>query len=350
MQTKFETAPPVNPSNDFVQPGVYLTFDVECSMGGAWADPNLKPVPPSRAIWGEYGDQKLGIPLIVKILEDHGLAATFFVDAFTEDQGFEGLTEPVCTYLLDHGQDVQLHVHPNKKHYAMKMRGEEHPFEDNIGALAPDAQLVLLQEGADRLQRWTGQSPAAFRAGNGGASEETLVQLEKVGIHVDSSYTFSGSACLFDQSEAYNGSKFYGNVLELGLSGFLQPNLPPLLPQKALDPVGISFAECRDTIQSVCDAGADAVLILHSFSLFKWKNVQYDGGRLNRIVTSRFRRTCRWLAEHASEYPCQTFLDVSRAVDAGTYQARAVPPCRLNRPLRSYARKAAQVWNNLYWT
>src|SRR5262245_48992154 len=97
--------------------GVFITFDVECSMGGAWRDARLKPVPPARAIWGEYGDQRLGIPLIVQILNEFGLAGTFFVDAFTEEQGFVGQTERVCQYLLDEGHDVQLHIHPNKKHY-----------------------------------------------------------------------------------------------------------------------------------------------------------------------------------------------------------------------------------------
>lgn len=356
MQTELNTAADaktaaVPESNAEVsQPAVYITFDVECSMGGAWGDPRLKPVTPSRAIWGEYGDQKLGIPLVVDILKEHGLAATFFVDAFTEDQGFEGLTEPVCSYLLDQGQDVQLHIHPNKKHYKMKMQGLDHPFADNIADLPPESQLALLQEGSERLQRWTGNPTAAFRAGNMGASEETLQQLSKVGIFLDSSYTFLEGACRFDRKQPYNGSRWYGDVLEMALTGFYQPNLPPLHPAKKLDPVGISFGECRDTIRAVCGAGADAVLILHSFSLFKWRNSQYDGGRINRIVTGRFRRLCRWLADHKAGYPCQTFLDLNSALLAGSYRAREVPPCRFGRPGRAYLRKAVQAWNNLYWT
>lgn len=337
-------------SRNFSQPAVYLTFDVECSMGGAWGDDRLKPVPPSRAIWGEYGGLKLGIPLIVDILEEHGLRATFFVDAFTEEQGFEGCTQPVCEYLLDRGQDVQLHIHPNKKHYAMKMRGLAHPFADNIADLPPIDQLALLQEGSERLERWTGRPTAAFRAGNMGASEETLAQLANAAIRIDSSYTFSGADCRFDRRQPYNGSKWYGDVLELALSGFYQPRLPALHPAKKLDPVGICFSECRNTIQSVCGAGADAVLILHSFSFFKWRNSQYDGGRLNRIVARRFRNLCRWLSEHASKYPCQTFSEVWSAVMDGTYEARNVRPCRFRNVGRSYIRKAVQCWNHLYWT
>ena len=336
--------------DSFIQPAVYLTFDVECSMGGAWQDASLKPVPPSRAIWGEYGNKNLGLPLIVDILKRHGLAATFFVDAFTDDQGFDGLTEPVCAYLLDAGQDVQLHIHPNKKHYGMKMRGLDHPFGDNIADHDPEYQFQLLQEGSERLQSWTGQRTAAFRAGNMGASEETLKQLSKTGIKVDSSYTCSSGACRFDQTNPFNGSRWYGDVLELALSGFHQPNLPPLHPYKKLDPMGISFPECRDNIQAVCDAGADAVLILHSFSLFKWRGLQYDGGRLNRIVTNRFDRTCRWLADHSTRYPVQTMKDVAAAVVSGRYEAKEAPPCLIRKPIRAYTRKAVQAWNNLYLT
>jgi len=51
-----------------MKPGVYITVDVECSMGGAWQNPDLRPVPPSRAVWGRYGHRELGLPRIVDVL------------------------------------------------------------------------------------------------------------------------------------------------------------------------------------------------------------------------------------------------------------------------------------------
>lgn len=357
--TAHETKPtPIAGSNredqrsTLMQPSVYITFDVECSMGGAWGNPKLKPVPPERAIWGEYGGQKLGLPLIVSILEQNGLRGTFFVDAFTVEQGFPGAMEPVCEFLLNSGQDVQLHVHPNKKHFAMKMRGEAHPKTDYIADLDSGAQLALLQEGSDRILAWSGRRPIAFRAGNMGASEETLRQLSEAEIPIDSSYTFpyAGGQCRFRNADLYNGSRWYGKTLELALSGFRQPAYPGLQAAKPLDLVGISFQECRDAMKLICKGGADAVLILHSFSLFKWRNSQYDGGRLNSIVARRFRNTCRWLAENAAEFPCRTFSDVASALTAGQYQARSAPPCLVNNPVRSYLRKGVQAWNHFYRT
>jgi len=332
-----------------VRSGVFITFDVECGMGGAWGSPTLKPVPPARGVWGDYGPRKLGIPWIVEILESNGLAATFFVESFMEDQGYPGEGERICQYLLGHGQDVQLHIHPNHRHYGLKQRGLPAPFTDNIADLSPADQLEMLREGSDRIQHWTGRRPVAFRAGNMGASEDTLRQLEAAGILIDSSYAFpyAGGQCLFAAEQLYNGSRWYGRVLEMALSGFRQPIVSEMGRSKPLDLMGISFEECRDAIRLIHGAGADAVIILHSFSLFKVRNVQYDDGRPNRIVARRFRRLCGWLA--AERLPVHTFSDVAAAVAAKTYQARHAPPCRLAHP-RAILRKAVQAWNNLYWT
>lgn len=335
-----------------MRPGVFITVDVECSMGGAWADESLRPVSPARGILGEYGGRPLGLPLIVDILRGAGLAATFFVEPFAEEQGYPGELEPICWDLIDRGQDVQLHVHPNCMHYGLHRQGKGQGASDYFADLAPDEQLELLRTGCDRLEAWTGSRPVAFRAGNMGASEDVLEQVARAGIPIDSSYTFcyAGGQCRFRPEEPYNGSKWYGQVLELALSGFYQPRLPGLHPAKPLDIVGISFEECRDAIEQTCRAGADAVVILHSFSLFKVRNVQYDGGRLNRIVRRRFARLCAWLAASAEEHPTYVFGELPAAIAEGDYQARAVPPCRLATPVRAVTRKAVQLLNNLYWT
>jgi peptidoglycan/xylan/chitin deacetylase (PgdA/CDA1 family) len=334
-----------------MKPGVYITFDVECSMGGAWANPSLRPVPPARAMMGEYGPRRLGVPLITDILNRCGVAATFFVEAFAEEQGHPGATEPVCRYLLDHGQDIQLHIHPNHKHYGQKQKGLAYVFTDDFSALSSEEQMDLLAEGAARIAAWTGRRPVAFRAGNMAASEATLQQLPVAGIKIDSSYAFpyAGGQCRFSPADPYNGSRWYGDVLELALSGFYLPAIPGLRRAMPVDLMGTSFEECREAIRRICGAGADTVVILHSFSLFKVRNYQYEGGRLNWIVTRRLRRLCEWLAGHADEFPAYTFSQLAAAIADKHYEARAVPPPRLS-GARGILRKAVQAYNCLYWT
>ena len=334
-----------------MKPGIFITVDVESSMGGAWGDESLLPVSPARAVMGEYGDRRFGLPLMCEILGEADLAATFFVEPFADEQGHPGEMERPCRFLIDHGQDVQLHVHPNHWHYGLKQQGRPFDFTDCFAECSAEEQVELVSEGCDRLQRWTGRRPVAFRAGTMGASEESLEHLAAAGIRIDSSYTFpyAGGQCRFRPGEPYNGSRWYGDVLEVALSGFYQPRLPGLHPAKPLDLVGISFEECRDAVTRICSAGADAVVILHSFSLFKVRNVQYDGGRPDRIVTRRFRRLCEWLGGAADRWPTYTFVQLAEAIADNRYEAQAVPPPRLGGG-RALVRKAVQAYNRFYWT
>jgi hypothetical protein len=83
-----------------MKPGVFITFDVECSMGGAWNNPSLKPIPPRLGMMGEYGENRYGLPLICDILRQSNLAATFFLEPFNEELGYPGETEPLARMLM----------------------------------------------------------------------------------------------------------------------------------------------------------------------------------------------------------------------------------------------------------
>ncbi len=334
-----------------MNPGVYITFDVECSMGGAWQNPQLKPIPPRLGMMGEYGDKRYGIPLICEILRQRDLAATFFVEPFNDELGHPGETEPVVRHLAEQGQDVQLHIHPNHIHYGQQQAGQTHAQTDQMADLSREVQQQMILEGATRLQQWSGIRPVAFRAGNMGASEETLAALAATGVWIDSSYTFPyvGGQCRFDEQQRYNGGKWYGDVLEVALSAYRQPKVPGLHPAKPVDLMGSSFEECRDAVKMICDAGGDAVLILHSFSLFKVRDKQYHDGKLNRIVTRRFEKFCDWLATQRQVYPPRTFSELARLVKEENYQPKTVEPCTINRPIRALTRKAVQGLNNFYW-
>jgi hypothetical protein len=331
--------------------GIFITFDVECSMGGAWGGTGLKPIPPSRGMMGIYGKKAFGLPLICDILNRHQLKATFFLEPFNDELGYPGETEPICAFLMDRGQDVQLHIHPGHVNYGYHVAGKPFIKTDQMADLPPDRQRAMVADGAARIEKWTGRRPIAFRAGNMGASEQTLAILPEAGIWIDSSYTFPyvGGQCRFSDDVMYNGSKWYGDVLEVALSGFWQTRLPTLKPAQPVDLMGTSFEECREAMVKICEAGGDAVVILHSFSLFKVRDVQYKGGRPNRVVTRRFERLCQWLAANRDRYPARTFSELGRMVIEDEYSPKAVAPCRLNRPIWALTRRVVQGLNRFYF-
>jgi hypothetical protein len=301
--------------------GIFITFDVECSMGGAWSDPSLKPIPPKLGMMGEYGDRAFGVPLICDILGRNNLKATFFLEPFNDELGYPGETEPVCRFIVDRGHDVQLHVHPGHVNYGLHVAGKPYIRTDQIADLPPERQRAMVVDGAERIEQWTGVRPIAFRAGNMGASEQTLKILPDTGIWIDSSYTFpyAGGQCRFPKGVPYNGSKWYGDVLEVALSGFQQTKLPGLHPSKPVDLMGSSFEECRDAVRMICDAAR------------------------------RFERFCGWLRSNRATYPTRTFAELGRMIREDGYEPKAVDPCMIRRPLRAVVRNAVQVLNRFYW-
>ena len=56
-------------------------------MGGAWGT-DLKPIPPSRGMMGQYGSRQFGIPLICEILNRYDVKATFFMEPFNDELGY----------------------------------------------------------------------------------------------------------------------------------------------------------------------------------------------------------------------------------------------------------------------
>lgn len=91
---------------------MFLTFDVEIWCGG-WDGIETKfPEAFSRYVYGRSGKGDFGLPLILRLLSEHELQATFFVEPlFASRFGLGPLTE-IVNLIRDAGQDVQLHVHP----------------------------------------------------------------------------------------------------------------------------------------------------------------------------------------------------------------------------------------------
>lgn len=63
---------------------VFITVDTEHSIGGAFSNPNLKPVGNEKRIYGKIGNKYYGIPLIMDIADEYGIPLTFFVEVMNK--------------------------------------------------------------------------------------------------------------------------------------------------------------------------------------------------------------------------------------------------------------------------
>ena len=330
---------------------VFLTFDVECSLGGAWDNPALHPVPPERSILGKIRSAYYGTPLIMDILEENGLRGTFFVEVFAGLDAYRSELANAYQELSRRGHDVQLHLHPVHFYYQMlreKQLGRDQfpPDKDMIGSLPAETQRQLLTQGISLFQEMVGKSPIAFRAGNFGASDTTLDMLSDVGIHFDSSFNASyvQAGCRLTSAGTVNASWQHNGVAEVPVTNF-RVGPSSLKRLKQLNINAVSLWEMTKVLCQAEPLGLTNVnFIGHSFSLFKVADVQFLKLRPDRLILRRFQGLCNFLKQHASQFRVITFSDIQFNSLLGA--EKAVPSVGTVAPV---FRKAIQAINRFHW-
>lgn len=330
---------------------VLVTVDVECSMGGAWDNPNFQPVPPERAILGKIGSQFYGTPLIMDILEEHGLRATFFIEVLAAPVVPRSQLTEAYGQIASRGHDAQLHIHPVYDYYSQFQQGkigkdQLPPNMDLIGALPPARQKELLQQGTELFREFVGKKPVAYRAGSFGASASTIRTLTELGFAYDSSFNASylSRSCLLRENKPTNVPWREGPLWEVPITNF-ETGAWGMRGLKPLDVGAVSLIEMRRVLDEAEMRGLNTVVFLmHSFTLYKRTDVQFRQLRPDRLVIARFRKLCRFLAENSHRFTVTTFaqqptLENKLQNIPFPYLGSIVPLCR----------KVVQGVNRAYW-
>jgi hypothetical protein len=330
---------------------VYITVDTECSLGGAWENPEWKPVGPDRAVLGRVGSRLYGIPLIMDILEEHGLRATFFTEVLVRDLLVKSELADAYAPILQRGHDAQLHLHPVFHYYHSvvhgRMRREDLPARmDLIGGLPFDTQIELLNKGCAIFREIFGRMPVAFRAGCYGASMSTLDALGKVGIAYDSSFNaaYLDDSCLMGPREATNVPWRNGSVWEIPVTTF-ETGAGRMRGLKPLEVSAVSLWELQEVLHQAERLGQETVTVmLHSFAFLKRADPQFLKMRPDRLVIRRFREFCNFLERNADRFRVMTFAELATPVE----NLASIPLPRMG-VLIPTARKFVQAANRIYW-
>lgn len=312
---------------------VFLTVDVECSIGGAFADAALKPVGSEKRIFGRLHDREYGISLMMDIAERYGLSLVFFVETFQERYFGPMETRKVVHTILRRNHDVQLHLHPNYLNFDLE-RPQDLKFSDLCGDYPLDAQVQMISEAARMLERGGAPKPLAFRAGCFGADVKTLRALKINGLLIDSSYNqaYVGTTCKLP-NWAVNDVTEQEGIFEFPVTQFVESSGLRPLRSMPLDINGVSFEEIKYVLNAARNGTGprNITVLLHSFSFLKPYDVQYRRMRPRWNVIRRFDKLCRFLAANASSFRVRTFRELSRkelehAVGNARHNRPQVPP------------------------
>ena len=332
---------------------VYFTVDTENSMGGAWAHPSLRPVPSDRRIHCRIDGVDHGIGWICQELGKRNFKATFFSEVFASRVFGEEDSRRWMHYLLDRGQDVQLHTHLNFLFYAQQMQGKAVPKRtDDLARLDDDERQRTLAEACELFERLVGRRPSVYRAGNWACSAALLADLRQQGIVLDSSYNHvvKGRGSFDDADLRINALQVVDGMHELPVTLARQTLPEPGLRQglRPLDPTSMSSWELKTSLEQAHSAGmAHVVPVFHCFSFVKNRDHQYHDLRPDKVNMDRFTTLLDHLAEHRDRFEVDTLGALARSLPSEPPQTLAqicVPQLGFVRPL---ARKLVQVANRL---
>ena len=276
----------------------------------------------------------VGVGYQLASLKRHGLKACFFVDPMPALAfGLQRIRRLVGT-VLDAGQEVQLHCHPN---WSGAHAGDGGASWARFDLVEYDLaeQRALIGGAGDLLCAAGAPDPVAFRAGSYAGNDDTLTALAGLGIRYDSSH---------------NGAE----PPELGGIGLPARQIAPVVHRDVIE-VPVTVIEDRPgTLRTaqVCalSAGEMSAAIDHAIGsdhaaltvvnhCFELAN--RAGTRANAIHLARFEGLCATLADHRAVLPTVQFRD-RPALVLNAADAPLAPSL-----LRTGWRHAEQLWSNL---
>jgi peptidoglycan/xylan/chitin deacetylase (PgdA/CDA1 family) len=275
----------------------------------------------------------VGLTFQLALLRRHALKACFFVDPMPAmPWGLEPFRR-IIGAILEAGQEVQLHLHPNWTGATLGDRGASHGRFELVDYQL-DEQRDLLSAAAELLVAAGAPPPIAFRAGSYGANDDTLAALAQLGFVYDSSH--NGAAMPWPSQiglPVRQIAPVWRGVVEVPVT--VIEDTPGSL--RTFQLCALSAAESRDALEHAVVNGHGAVTIVsHGFEL-----ANRAGTRANAVHVHRFERLCEMLDERRDTLPTTHFTDRPRLA-----LGRDDQPLGPNM-LRTRWRQAEQLWSNM---
>lgn len=284
---------------------VFFTIDVEIWCDG-WSDIDRKFPDAFRTyVYGPTSRGDYGLPLQLKMLADHGVQSTCFVEPlFSTRFGPSPLAE-IVGLVQNHGSDVQLHLHTEWVDESLS------PLIDNASTkrqhmfhYSLEEQTRLVAAGAALLADAGAQNVIAFRAGSFGFNRDTLRALDANGLQFDSSY----NATMFGPDSGVCPGRMLidpvleENVFEYPMTVFVDGTGSLRHTQLT----SCSFGELESLLWQSLESGHQSFVILsHNFELMNVRRTAPDP-----IVLGRLKQLCQFLERNRDSFRPRVFSEL----------------------------------------
>ncbi len=281
-----------------------------------------------RAIYGPTKQGNCALPLLFNVLNENGLAGSFFVEAlFALHVGLEPLQE-VVSLIKGAGHEVQLQIKTEwLNQLPTQLFDEDFPSTPLIRDLTLEQQTQLIKVGVHLFEHTGIKKIDAFRAGSHGLNRNTLKSLQANGVRIDSTYNKASKAGVADvlPEQLLHQPTLLDGVVIYPVSVFDDYKQQSL---RALQLSQCSYREFETVLFHAVENKWDSVVIVAcSVDLMTPSQERRDP-----VVYQRFRKLCKLLADSPDLFNVRGFSGLQ---PQPVTQQPAIPTSgQLNRYLR----------------
>lgn len=282
---------------------ITITIDTECSIAGAFAQPDVRKPVADKAILCEVDGKEQGVGFLLDTFEQYNIKASFFVECAHYYYFGDKPMQAVVERILKAGQDAQLHVHPCWMYYNKDPELGTYPTNDSCKGRDYDELKRIFELSIGTFKRWTGKRPDALRTGSLLADLNIYDVLSDLEIPVSSNVAIGVN--LPDEEELYlNGGRHYvKGVMELPVYSYVDRFVSGKEHVKSLQITSCSWPEMKFLLNKARAEGVENIVILtHPFEFIKKSDPYFTKITRNRVNQQRLEKLCMFIAENENDF------------------------------------------------
>ena len=295
-----------------VRTQVCITVDTEFSIGGAFAEPaRRRPIGEENVTCPAEGREN-GLGFLLDTFAEHGIRATFFVEALQSAYFGDVPMGRMVERLLTARQDVQLHLHPcwlafRDPQWAERLAPDQPP-DDRCDGRTEAEMAEIIEIGLTALRRVGASDVVAMRTGNLRADRAVYRAMIACGLGVASNIGLGLWRPDDETLRLAGGRRWIEGVVEVPVLSYRQMPFGRRRPERLFTTTAASWRESESLLRQARRAGVPTVVLLtHPFEFVKGDRLEPAQQRSNRINQRRLRRMCAFLARHSDEFETISF-------------------------------------------
>lgn len=282
---------------------ITITIDTECSIAGAFADPDVRKPVAENAILCEVDGKEHGVGFLLDTFKKYGIKASFFIECAHYYYFGDHPMRDVVDRIAHEEQDLQLHVHPCWMHYNKDPEIGEFSTNDSCKGRGYDELKRIFELSIDIFKKWTGKRPEALRTGSLLADLNIYRVMKDLEIPLASNVAIGVNVP--DESELYlnSGRHYVDGVMELPVFSYIDSNIAGRKHVKSLQITSCSWPEMKFLLKKARAQGIENIVILtHPFEFIKKSDPYFSKLIRNRVNQHRLENLCKFIAENDQEF------------------------------------------------